>query len=328
MKIDNLITTGFIIRVIAIIVLLYTASSCEKDPIEPDMVPPTMTTTPAPPPKEDLTQPTPPTVTATPTTNVATPTTDVATPTADIKDEGTDTTTSTTEGTGPKTEAELNEEAEALDCSSTYIDYSETCEALDLANYDIIHRELGVRHGHTLRNPQSYYTDIYDTTKERVSQRFEDVVGHYPTIIEDNTDVGSYSFAGTCGTSWHDGSIVEPENIIGTLVHEWGHVWHSQLNLCEQETILNAFAIQREAYANGTGYPQILSNIGGTKENPVQGWDGQLYPYQLSNEGEYMACNIAAYFNSPRGAGTIQSRQHLMETDPMIYELLTQYIDY
>ena len=309
--------------------LMLALASCEKDPIEDVMVPPTMTIEPTTPKTDETTDTTTTNTSSNTTTGVSSETT-VETGTAtDTKDEGTetDTATSTNEYTGPKTEAELSEEAEALDCSSTYIDYSETCEALDLANYDIIHRELGVRHGHTLRNPQSYYTDIYDTTKERVSQRFEDVVGHYPTIIEDNTDVGSYSFAGTCGTSWHDGSIVEPENIIGTLVHEWGHVWHSQLNLCEQETILNAFAIQREAYANGTGYPQILSNIGGTKENPVQGWDGQLYPYQLSNEGEYMACNIAAYFNSPRGAGTIQSREDLRNTDPMIFEFLDNFLN-
>ena len=236
-------------------------------------------------------------------------------------------TTSDTTGLGPKTEAELNEEAEAHDCSFTYWDYVETCAELDRGDYTLFHRELGVRNGHTLRNIQQYYTDIYDSAKERVSQRFEDVVGHYTTIIEDNTSLGSYSFAGTCGTSWHDGSVTQPENTIGTLVHEWGHVWHSQLNLCEQETINEAWAAQRLSYENGTGYPQIQTVVGGDKENPVYGWNGETYPYQLSNSGEYMACNIAAYFNSPLGAGTIQDREDLRNTDPVIFEFLENFLN-
>ena len=294
--------------------LMLALASCEKDPIEDNMVPPTMTIEPTTPKTDETTDTT--------TTNTSSNTT------TGVSSETTVETGTSTETTGlePKTEAELNEEEEAFDCSSTYIDYSETCAALDRGDYTLIHRELGVRDGHTLRNETQYYTDIYDASKERVSQRFEDVVGHYTTIIEDNTEYGSYSFAGTCGTSWHDGSVIDPENIIGTLVHEWGHVWHSQLNLCEQETINNAFAIQRASYEAGTGYPQLLTDNVGTKENPVLVYGGH-YPYQLSNAGEYMACNIAAYFNSPLGAGTIQSREDLRNTDPIIFEFLDNFLN-
>ena len=234
---------------------------------------------------------------------------------------GTDVSSSTVD---PKSQEEVDQENEVQNCNNTYLDYTETCADLN-TDVTFIHNRLGVRNGHTLRHDQQTYINIYDVAKSRTNDEFENVIGHLPTIIEDNTESGSYSFAGTCGTSWHDGSVIETEPIVGTLVHEWGHVWHSQMNYCLQEEIRNAYDAQVAAYEAGTGYPQLLDNVG-PKDNPTMAFTGRR-PYQLANEGEYMACNIAAYFNSPQGAGTIESRQQLMEIDPVIFELISEMLN-
>ena len=268
----------------------------------------------------------PPIDVTTETTTTTTTTDGTNSNTATNTSESTVTATSTTasESTDPKSAEEQAQEDEVTNCDSTYLDYTDTCAGMN-TDVTFIHNHLGVRNGHTLRHDQQTYIDIYDVAKGRTNDEFENVIGHLPTVIEDNTERGSYSFAGTCGTSWHDGSVIETEPIVGTLVHEWGHVWHSQMNYCLQEEIREAFNAQRASYEAGTGYEQLLENVG-TKENPVYEWVS-LYPYQLSNEGEYMACNIAAYFNSPQGAGTIQSRQHLIDTDPVIFELINELLN-
>ena len=290
--------------------IILAATACEKDPMEPIMVPPTMTVQPEPKP-----QPEPPvTETMSPTTMTMSPTTMTMSSTVD-----TGTTTDTT-GLEPKSEQELQDEADALNCDEPYLVHE--CDWQ--TDYTLFYNQLGIRNGYTLNHPQSYYTDIYDTAKSRINEELENVIGHFPTIIEDNTDAGSFSFAGACGTSWHDSHQQGGESTVGTLVHEWGHVWHSQMNHCLITEIYDAWSAQREAYEAGEGYDQILSS--GGKEDPELRWRG-LYPYQLSNDGEYMACNIAAYFNSPLGAGSIQSREHLREQDPVIFALIERLLN-
>ena len=297
-----------LIFVSTLITLLY---SCQPEPITIVEVP-------------GITDPGVVTTTVTPTVDTGSGTSGVDTGTSSVTVDmpNTGSTTSTLE---PKSQEELDEEAEALDCSSPYLDHD--CSFVE-SDYTFIHEELAVRDGHTLNHEHSHYTDIFDTAKSRVNAEFDSVIGHLPTIIEDNTPRGSFSFAGVCGTSWHDSSTpaINPEATIGTLVHEWGHVWHSQMNHCLQLEILDAYALQREAYEAGTGYEQTQGVIGGDKDNPIYGWNGG-YPYQLANEGEYMACNIAAYFNSPLGAGTIQSREHLRTQDPVIFALIERLLN-
>ena len=290
--------------------LMLALASCEKDPIEPIMpIDPAPIVAPEP-------VVTPPADTQSPTT-VDMPATGTETPTVETGTE------SDTTGLGPKTEQELQDEADALNCDEPYLVHE--CDWNN--DFTLFYDQLGIRNGYTLNHPQSYYIDIYDTAKSRTNEEFENVVGHFPTVIEDNTDAGSFSFAGACGTSWHDSHQQGGESTLGTLVHEWGHVWHSQMNHCLITEIYDAWSAQREAYEAGEGYDQILTVVGGDKENPVYGWNGETYPYQLSNDGEYMACNIAAYFNSPLGAGTIQSREHLREQDPVIFALIERLLN-
>ena len=269
-----------------------------------------------------------PNSTTTTGTTTTTPSTNTATTTTQGNPDTTTATSSTVSTSGdsvdPKSQEEIDQENEVQNCDTIYLDYTETCADLN-TDVTFIHNRLGVRNGHTLRHDQQNYIDIYNVAKSRTNAEFENVIGHLPTIIEDNTEAGSYSFAGTCGTSWHDGSVIETEPIVGTLVHEWGHVWHSQMNYCLQEEIRNAYDAQVAAYEAGTGYPQLLDNVG-PKDNPTMAFTGRR-PYQLANEGEYMACNIAAFFNSLQGAGTIESRQQLMEVDPVIYELISELLN-
>ena len=286
---------------ILLMLALFAAASCEKEDIfMEDMVsvsPPTGTTT-------STTNNNDNTNTSSNTTNMDIPQTAVVTNT----------------GLEPKSEQELEDEANALNCDEPYLVHE--CDWNN--DFTLFYNQLGIRNGYTLNHPQSYYTDIYDTAKSRINEELENVIGHFPTIIEDNTDAGSFSFAGACGTSWHDSHQQGGESTVGTLVHEWGHVWHSQMNHCLIIEIYDAWSAQREAYEAGEGYDQILSS--GGKEDPELRWRG-LYPYQLSNDGEYMACNIAAYFNSPLGAGSIQSREHLREQDPVIFALIERLLN-
>ena len=285
--------------IIAFLICLILALSmaCEKDPI-------------------DIVDPTEPTVRVVAPTMTTTPTVDMGTTTPTV-DMGT---TTDTTGLEPKSEEELEDEANALNCDETYV----VAECDWHNDFTLFHNQLGIRNGYTLNHPQSYYIDIYNTAKSRTNEEFENVVGQFPTIIEDNTSRGSFSFAGACGTSWHDSHQQGGESTVGTLVHEWGHVWHSQMNHCLIVEIYDAWSAQREAYEAGEGYDQILSS--GGKDDPELRWRG-LYPYQLSNDGEYMACNIAAYFNSPLGAGSIQSREHLREQDPVIFALIERLLN-
>ena len=230
-------------------------------------------------------------------------------------------TSSDTTGLEPKSEQELQDELDAQNCTEDYV----IADCGFHNDFTLFYNQLGVRDGYTLNQPQQYYIDLYDTAKNRTNEEFENVVGQFPTVIEDNTSRGSFSFAGACGTSWHDSHTpTNDESIVGTLVHEWGHVWHSQMTHCLLTEIYDAWSAQREAYEAGEGYDQILSS--GGKEDPELRWRG-LYPYQLSNDGEYMACNIAAYFNSPLGAGSIQSREHLREQDPVIFALIERLLN-
>ena len=292
--------------------LMLALASCEKDPIEDVMVPPTMTIEPTTPKTDETTDTT--------TTNTSSNTTTGVSSETTVE---TGTTTDTT-GTEPKTAQELQDELDAQNCTEDYI----IADCGFYNDFTLFYNQLGVRDGYSLRQPQQYYIDLYDTAKSRTNEEFENVVGQFSTVIEDNTERGSFSFAGACGTSWHDSHTpTEDEAVVGTLVHEWGHVWHSQMTHCLLTEIYDAWSAQREAYEAGEGYDQILTVVGGDKENPVYGWNGETYPYQLSNDGEYMACNIAAYFNSPLGAGTIQSREHLREQDPVIFALIERLLN-
>ena len=299
-----------------LLILAVLFAACEKDPMGDIIVPPTITIVEQP--KDNTNE------TETPTASTGSPTVTTGTNSSTSVEE--DETTSQTEtqsstiGLEPKSEQELEDEANALNCDEPYLVHE--CDWQ--TDYTLFYNQLGIRDGYTLNHPQSYYTDIYDTAKSRINEELENVIGQYPTIIEDNTERGSFSFAGTCGTSWHDSHQQGGESTVGTLVHEWGHVWHSQMNHCLIIEIYDAWSAQREAYEAGEGYDQILSS--GGKDDPELRWRG-LYPYQLSNDGEYMACNIAAYFNSPLGAGSIQSREHLREQDPVIFALIERLLN-
>ena len=229
--------------------------------------------------------------------------------------DGTATATTTTGDTTTPPKDDSNTD----NCDSTYV--FEDCSFVN--DYTYFYGKLAVRDGYTLRHDESTYINYYEQARDaiEVNENFTNVLNRFPVIIEDNTEAGSYSFAGTCGTSWHD-SHTMTDAVIGTLVHEWGHVWHSNLNQCILERIQDAFNNQRRLYEEGNGYEQILTNVG-TKENPRFIWVDQ-YPYQLSNDGEYMACNIAAYFGRLDGAGTIEN---LQEQDPVIYELITELLN-
>ena len=296
------------------LVLAATIIACEKDVMDDIIVPPTMTIEPTTPKDNGMD-----TTTSSNTTNGTVSQTTVVTGTETPTIE-TGTTTDTT-GLEPKSEQELQDELDAMNCTEDYV----IADCGFHNDFTLFYNQLGIRDGYTLNQPQQYYIDLYDTAKDRTNEEFENVVGQFPTVIEDNTSRGSFSFAGACGTSWHDSHTpTNDESIVGTLVHEWGHVWHSQMTHCLLTEIYDAWSAQREAYEAGEGYDQILSS--GGKEDPELRWRG-LYPYQLSNDGEYMACNIAAYFNSPLGAGSIQSREHLREQDPVIFALIERLLN-